>query len=395
MNKQLLLLVLFFTGITISGNAQIAVEADTLYTMAGPAITDGVVLISDGKIEAAGSASDVSIPDSYERRQASVVTPGLIDAHSVVGLSGIYNQDSDQDQLETSNPIQPELRALDAYNAREDLVKFVMNKGITTIHTGHGPGALASGQTMIAKTAYRTLERALVDSAKTVAFTLGATVERNFDKPGTRSKGVAMLRQEFIKAQEYIEKRRADEAPRDLAKEALADVLQGRLTALITAHRAHDILTALRLKEEFGFEMILDGASEAYLLIDELKKAGVPVIIHPTMIRTYGDSKNASLTTAAKLHEAGIPFAFQSGYEGYVPKTRIVLYEAALASAYGLPRQAALGALTTGAAEILGLENRVGSLTEGMDADLVLFDGDPLEYTTKVTGVIADGRIVK
>ncbi|HKL19709.1 MAG TPA: amidohydrolase family protein, partial [Halalkalibaculum sp.] len=109
----------------------------------------------------------------------------------------------------------------------------------------------------------------------------------------------------------------------------------------------------------------------------------------------YGDTQNASFETAGKLHKAGIPFAFQSGYEGYVPKTRIILFEAAIAVANGLPKEAALQALTLDAAKILGIDGRVGSLSAGKDADLVLYDGDPFEYTTHITGVIVDGRVVK
>jgi len=134
-NKISLLFAALLLGLTSFVSAQVAVQADTLYTMDGPKIVDGVVLINNGKIEAVGSASDVEIPSNYEMHETSVVTPGLIDAHTVVGLAGIYNQDSDQDQLETSNAIQPELRAFDAYNAREELVSFVLNKGVKTVHT--------------------------------------------------------------------------------------------------------------------------------------------------------------------------------------------------------------------------------------------------------------------
>lgn len=393
--KTLFVLALI-SGIYATGHAQIAVQADTIYTMEGPKIVNGVVLVNGSEIEAVGTASEVDIPSGYDVHEASVVTPGLIDAHTVVGLAGIYNQDSGQDQLETSSAIQPHLRAIDAYNAREELVSFVLNKGVTTIHTGHGPGALASGQTMIAKTPYSTMSESLVDSATTVAFTLGPSVENNFDSPGTRSKGIAMLRQKFIDARGYMEKRNGENSPaKNLEMEALVKVLNGELTAMITAHRSHDIMAALRLKEEFGFDMILDGASEAYLVLDEIKQAGVPVFVHPTMIRTYGGAQNASFTTAAKLADAGIPFAFQSGYEGYVPKTRIILYEAAIATAYGLDREAALQALTIQSAELLGISNNVGSLAEGKDADLVMFDGDPFEYTTHITSVIVDGNVVK
>ncbi|MGK7371007.1 MAG: amidohydrolase family protein [Candidatus Halalkalibacterium sp. M3_1C_030] len=376
--------------------AQIAVKGETVYTMNGETLTNGVVLVKDGKIERVGSATRISIPDSYTVYEAAVVSPGLVDARTVVGLAGIYNQDNDQDQLETSNAIQPQLRAIDAYNAREELVSFVMDKGVTTIHTGHGPGALASGQTMIAKTGYNTVEEAVVETTAMIAMTLGSGVSRNFKTPGTRAKGMAMLRQKFIEAQEYAAKRDGDNPPPvDLEMETLADVLDGNVTALITAQKANDIMTALRLRDEFGFNMVLDGAAEAYHVLDEIKEAGVPVIVHPTMVRTYGDTENASFETAGKLHEAGIPFAFQSGYEGYVPKTRIILFEAAIAVANGLPREAGLRALTLDAAKILGIDNRVGSIAEGKDADLVLYDGDPFEYTTHVARVLVDGKVVK
>ncbi len=394
--KHLVLVTaLLFAAHAQVAEAQIAVKGETVYTMSGNPISDGVVLVKDGKIENVGPASRVNIPSNYEVYEAKVVTPGFIDAHSVVGLAGYLNQNHDQDQLETSNAIQPELRAIDAYNARERLVEYLRNKGITTVHTGHGPGALISGQTMIVKTAGETVDDAVVVPAKMLAFTLGDNL-RAFSKPGTRSKGIAMLRQKLIKAQNYLDKRNGDDDySKDLGMEALADLLEGELTALVTVHRANDIMTAIRLQKEFGFPMVLDGASEAYLVMDKIKKSGYSVIIHPTMTRTYGGSKNASMETAGKLYKAGIPVAFQSGYEGYVPKTRVVLYEAGVAAANGLGKENALKMLTIDAAKLLDIDKKVGSLEKGKDADISLFDGDPLEYTTHVTGVIINGKKVK
>ena len=367
--------------------------------MAGEKIVNGVVLIKDDKIETVGLQSEIEIPADYKIVKGKVVTPGLIDAHSVVGLSGIYNYAHDQDQLEKSDAIQPELRAFDAYNMREKLVEYVRSLGVTTLHTGHGPGALASGQTMIVKTHGETLKDVIIDSVAAVAFTLGSNVSRNFKEPGTRSKGVAMLREEFIKAIEYkkkLEHAKEDKKPgRDLKLETLSKVLSGEIPAMFTVQRAPEIMTALRLQKEFGFKLILDGGAESYLLIDEIKAAGVPVILHPSMVRNYGETKNVSLETAAALHKEGIQFALQSGYEGYVPKTRIVLFEAAVANANGLPFEDALASITIDAAEILGVDERIGSIEVGKDADIVLFDGNPFEYTSHVCVVIINGEIVK
>ncbi|MEM7310129.1 MAG: amidohydrolase family protein, partial [Planctomycetota bacterium] len=162
---------------------------------------------------------------------------------------------------------------------------------------------------------------------------------------------------------------------------------------LVTAHRAHDLLTAIRVAQEFDIELILDGAAEAYLVLDQIMAAGVPVILHATMKRPAGEAENLGLETAAKLHQAEIPFALQSGYEGYVPKTRVVLFEAAIAAANGLGFDPALRSITIDAARILGIDDRVGSIEVGKDGDLALFEGDPFEYTTRCVGVVIEGRI--
>ena len=402
--SPLLTILLPLTVATAS--AQMAVQAELLYPMTGDLkpIEDGVVLCSkDGKIEKVGPAGAVPIPEGYQVLKAKVATPGFIDAHSTVGLSGILNLDRhDQEQLEKSAPIQPELRAIDAYNGRDPLVKWIRQLGITTIHTGHAPGALVAGQTMILKTNVPTItdpEKNTLRPFSMVASTLGPDGFGGGGKaPGSRAKSLAMLRENLLKAQSHLKKRKKakeDETPDpDLRMDALADVLEKKVPLLITARRHHDIAAALRLQKEFGFRLVLDGASEAYLLLEEIRDAGVPVLVHPTMARPYGENENMTFTLAAKLHAAGIPFAFQSGYEGYVPKTRVVHFEAALAVAYGLPHRIALAGCTSAAAELLGIADRVGSLRAGLDADFALFDGDPLETTTHCIGVVIDGTVV-
>jgi len=359
-----------------------------------------VVLVRDGKVAAVGPAASTPIPDGFKVLEGAVVTPGLIDAHSTVGLSGIYNIPHDQDQIEHSAPIQPELRAIDAYNPHEKLVEWVRDFGITTVHTGHAPGELISGQTFIAKTWGNTVAEATVVEEATIAATLSPMAEKTEKgkSPGTRGKMMAMLRGEFIKAQEYetkMEKAEPDKKPdRSLELDALVRVLKGELPMMITANRAQDIDSALRLANEFHIRIILDSGAESYLMIDQLKAAGVPVIIHPTMTRAWGDFANMSFETASKLHKAGIPVAMQSGYESYVPKARVVLFEAALAAANGLSFDEALATITINPAKILGVDKRVGSLETGKDGDVAIFDGDPFEYTSHCTGVIIDGQIV-
>lgn len=426
---------------------QIAVKGETVWTMAGEPISNGVVLVgSSGKIEAVGTAAQIKIPRNYRVISAKVVTPGLIDAHSVIGLAGYLNQPHDQMQVEESAPVQPELRAIDAYNTEEKLIEWVRSFGVTTIHTGHAPANLVSGQTMIAKTFGKTVEDALIMPTAMIAVTLGqGGMESGGKSPGTRAKQVSLLRSLLIKAQESV--RKSDEAKKtqtttrtvttpdaankndispnvsnpnsmlkepptpayqnqtsqtqtttapatDLRNDMMEKVIRREIPLLITAHKAQDIMTALRIAKEFNIRIVLDGVSEAPMVMDEIKASGFPVIVHPTMYRAGGDTESLSMETASKLKSAGVNFAMQSSYETYVPKTRVVLFEAAVAAANGLSRRDALATITIDAAKILGLDKRVGSIEKGKDADLAMYDGDPFEYLTHCTGTIINGRVV-
>lgn len=377
--------------------AQLAVRGGTVHTMEGPPLQNAVILIgADGRIQQVGPETSTPIPAGWATLEASVVTPGLVDGRSVVGLAGYLNQPHDQDQLETSNALQPELRAVDAYNPREALVDYVRSLGVTTMHTGHGPGALMSGQTMVVKTRGTSVEEATVVPLSTIAMTLGPEVATQFSgNPGTRARGMAMVRGEFLKAQEALSKLREDGTlePRSLRTEILAQALRGDVQVMITAQRATEILSALRLQREFGFSLILDGAAEAYIVVDAIRDANVPVLLHPTMARHSGALENATLETARLLREAGITVSLQSGFEPYVPKTRVLLFEAAMAAAYGLPFADALRSITLTPAEILGIAERVGSIAPGKDGDLVLFNGDPFEYLTLVCAVVIEGTV--
>ncbi len=392
-----LLLLTFFSLILTAQD--IAVRAEKLYTVSGAMITDGVIIIQKGKITAVGKASDIQVPEGMKVFRHKVAVPGLIDGHSTVGFSGLLNQPHDQDQVERSSPMQPELRAIDAYNPKDPLVRFLSNRGITTVHTGHGPGALISGQTLIAKTFGNTIDETVIVPEAMIAATLGDSIRNTEGKaPGTRSKAMAMLRSELLSAQAFMKKRSAaksgQEPDRSLRMEALIQVLRRERPLLITAQKSIDIMGALRLAKEFNVQLILDGASDAHLLIQEIKTSGVSVIIHPLMTYPRGEMENMNLETPSLLQKAGIPFIFQSGYEAYVPKTRVVLWEAGMAAGNGLSFDQTLYAVTLGAARLLGIQGRVGSLEVGKDGDLALFTGDPFEWTTRCTGTIINGRLV-
>lgn len=377
-------------------NAQIAIKAETIHTANGKPIQQGVILIKNGKIEQVGTG--IPIPAGYTVYEAKVVTPGLVDARSMVGISGSINIPTDQDQLEKSSPLQPDLRAIDAYNPDEMLVTYVRNNGVTTLHTGHGIGALVSGQTMIAKTKPGTVEKVTIKPLAMLAMTISPSVGSQYASPGTRAKQMAMLRTELIKAQAYA-KKAADkdstkQPARDLKMEILAQLLKGDIKALVTANSTNDIMNAIRLAKEFNLKLVLDGASEAYRITDEIKTAGAEVILHATMARNGGDMVNMTRESAALLTAAGITVSIETGFEGYVPKTRVLVHEAAQAMVHGLTYDEAIKAITINPAKLLGLENRIGTIAPGKDADLVLYNGDPFEYLTRVCMVMIDGEIV-
>ena len=225
-----------------------------------------------------------------------------------------------------------------------------------------------------------------------IAVTLGNDANAGAGKsPGSRAKQAAMLRAELIKALEASKK---PEPQTDLKTAIMIRVIKREIPLLITAEASVDIMTALRIAKEFNIKIVLDGVSDGHMLTNEIKASGFPVIVHATMARPGGDRENLSMENASKLRAAGILVALQSGYEGYVPKTRVVLFEAALAAANGLSRSDALATITIDAAKILGLDSRIGSIAVGKDADLAMYDGDPFEYTTHCIGTMINGTVV-
>ncbi len=393
---------------------ELLVRAALLHTC-GPAGTlrDAAVWLRDGKVLRVGSAAELAAPAGIPVLEASVVTPGLIDAQGVTGLSGAYNVAADQDQDERSGPNQAALRAIDAFHPDELLLRWLRRHGVTALQAGPGEANPIGGQAGVFKTAGSSADAMTLRFPSALVFTLGELPKQTYQEKGqpplTRMGTAGLIRKALLEAALYardrgeddgklrvrLSGRRPDKPPaRNLGHDALARVLRREIPALFTVRREDDIETALRIGEEFGLDVQLADAVEAYLMRERLKSAAVPVLVGPVIGRnTRMETLNHSVELAVLLQETGIPIAFRSGFEGYVPKTRLVLFEAAVAVAAGLPDQAALRALTSEAARLLGVDARIGSLQPGKDADLVLFDGDPFEYTTHVEATLVDGQI--
>ncbi|HUY93562.1 MAG TPA: amidohydrolase family protein [Pirellulales bacterium] len=381
---------------------ELVVLAGRLHTVAADPIEDGAVHVKDGKIVYAGSRKDFELPKGVPVLAAAVVTPGLIDAHSVVPLNGAYNVPADQDADETTDPNQADLRALDAFNPAEPLLRFLLEQGVTVIHACPGRANAVAGQTGVFRTHGKTAEGMTVRFPQMMLFNLGESPKETYPdkKPGTRMGTAALVRGALSDAANYARKKRAakDEASqpdRNLKHEALGQVLEQKLPAMFCAQRADDIVTALRLTDEFKLKSRLALSAEAYLLGDRLAAAKLPIIVHPTMQRVAElETYNSSLANAAALADRELLIAIASGVEHYVPKTRVARQEAAMAAVYGLGFDRALRAITLDAAKILEIDDRFGTLEPGKTADLVLYDGDPFEHVTHVAAVVIDGRIV-
>jgi imidazolonepropionase-like amidohydrolase len=404
MGLTLAVALLLFQGESVADASPIAVEAERIHTVSGDLIENGVVLIENGRITAVGPADRVRIPSDAERLSARVVTPGLIDVHSSAGLSGLYNVPADQDHDESTSPNQAALRALDGFNPAEPLLRYLLENGVTMIQTGPGVANPIAGQMGIFRTHGESADEMTIRFPSAMLFNLGEPPKSTYGSkrqfPSTRMGTAALIRKALQEASEYD--RRLSAKPgngkkpdRDLEKEALVPVIKGELPAVFTANREDDILTALRIAAEFDLTAELSGAAEGYLVAEEIRRAGVPVFVGPIMQRVRSpETLNASYENALFLSRAEIPIAIRSGNESYVPKTRVLVFEAAIAAANGLGQESALRAVTLGAAEALGVDEEFGSIEKGKTADLVLFDGDPFEYATRVDGVVVQGTIV-
>lgn len=384
-----------------SGAKTFTVRAGVVHT-AGPqgSIRNAVIRVEDGKIKSIGPARGGKVEGDIPEVWAAEVTPGLIDPMTTIGLSGAWNVPADQDQDEPSDPNQADLRVLDGFNPAEPLIDFARANGVTVLHTTPGRVNVIAGTTGVFRCRGSTAEEAALNKSFAVLVNLGESPKAAFkDKgPTTRMAVAGIVRKAFADAQGYAAKRKADpdKTPRNPKAEGLLPALEGKVPVIFAAHRADDVRTALRIADEFKLKPVIALGTEAYLLADELAKRKVPVIVHPTMQRPGGsmETLNTLLGNAAVLKAKGVPVVIGTAFEGYVPKTRNLRAEAAMAAANGLGPDGALRAVTLDAAKLLGIDKEHGSVEVGKAADLVLYDGDPFEYATHVTHTLIGGKVV-
>jgi imidazolonepropionase-like amidohydrolase len=378
------------------------VLAGRIHTIGKGTITDGAILVEDGKVRYVGPRSGVKLASDTPVVTAAEVTPGLIDCHAVVGLSGKLNIPADQDQDEISDPNQADLRVLDSFNPSEPFLQFVREQGVTVVHALPGRANVIAGQTGVFRTYGRTAEQMKLRFPAGILVNLGEIPKQTYTgrAPSTRMATANLVRTALSQARESARKRAAakgedKQLPPNLKLEALELALSGKVPVVFSAHRADDLATALRLAREFKLKAMLSLATEAYLIPDTISGAKVPVVVHPTMQRVASmETFNGHLGNAAALADRKVPVAIGTAFEGYVPKTRVLRHEAAIAMVNGLGFDRALRAITLDAARMLGIDDRFGSIEPGKVADLVLYDGDPFEHATHVTHTIMEGRVV-
>lgn len=371
-----------------------------LYTMEGPGLLEGGdVLIDSGKIAAVGVNLSASGAREIDARGA-YVTPGFIDPHSHIGLWADGERDETGDGNEMTDPVTPQMRALDAVNPVDPCFAEACRAGVTTVATGPGSANVLGGQFLAMKTFGGSLKAMLVKEPLAMKAAFGENPKMVYGsggkRPSTRMATAAVLREAFYEARAYMEKRACADADKrpdfNLKNEALAMVLRRELPLKMHAHRADDILTAIRLAEEFNLRASVEHCTEGYLIADELRKANVGVILGPLLTdRGKPELKNLTMKAPAILYRAGVKFALMTDH-GVIPEPYLPV-EAGLCVREGLPEMEAMRAITIHAAGVLGLEERLGSLAPGKDADVVLFDGHPLETRTHASLVIVNGNI--
>lgn len=376
-----------------------------IYTMEDQVIENGYLWIKGKKIEEIGEMSDNRIQRKMENCQEKIldvggawVLPGLIESHAHIGITeekwGIIGDDCN----ESTTPVTPTLRAIDAINPMDPAFHDAIEAGITSVMTGPGSANVVGGQFVFMKTQGRCIDDMIVKfpAAMKVAFGENPkTVYGDQDMyPSTRMGTAALLRKTLFQARQYLDEKESGTLEKEnFEMEPWSPVLKREIPIKAHAHRADDILTAIRIAKEFALDITIDHGTESHLIVDEIKASGAPVLVGPDLTaRSKIEVQNMNFKTNKVLDEKGVLFSIVTDHP--VSLIQYLPICAGLAVRYGLSIEAALRAITINAAKICRVDQRVGSLKKGKDADIAIFSGNPLEVFTKTMYTIIDGEIV-
>jgi imidazolonepropionase-like amidohydrolase len=377
----------------------VAITGGRIVPVDAPVIENGTVLITDGVITAVGS--DVQLPSDVTVIDASGrwVLPGFVDAHAHVGIDEEAQGWAGDDTNEMTDPNGARMRALDAINPADQGFHDALSGGVTAVVVKPGSGNPIGGQTVAIKTWGRVVDEMIVKSPASVKSALGENPKRVYgDKkqlPSTRQGVAAVIRDALAKAQDYRAKRdhaaaKGEPFDHDPTCEVLVRVLDGELPWCQHTHRADDIATAIRLADEFGYRLIVNHATEGFLLADVLAERGIPCIVGPMFTtRSKVELRERTLANPGRLAAAGVEVALTTDHP--VVPINFLVHQATLAVKEGMSREDALRSITVNPARMMGLAGRLGSLTPGLDGDVVLWDGDPLDVMSRAVRVFVAG----
>lgn len=381
----------------------LAITNGRIITMTGQNHDQGTILIDGSKIKEIGD--NLKIPKGAEIIDATglVVMPGLIDAHCHVGiLEEVYQIEGD-DVNEASEPVTPHLRAIDAINPADIGFMDALKGGVTTVFTGPGSANVIGGEAVVMKTSGRVVDEMVIRQPAGLKVAFGENPKRVHGQknkmPSTRMGTAALLRETMVNAQNYLRKIEAGQkdpakAPeRDLKLEVIGKVLNKEMPMRAHAHRADDMMTAIRIAEEFNVDLVIEHCTEGHKIADILAAKNIPAIVGPSLTnRSKVELMDRTFATAAVLVKAGVKVALMTDHP--VIPINFLSLSAALAVKEGLSEEEALRAVTINPAEILGLDKRIGSLAKGKDADIIMLDGTLFDIKTNVVKVLINGQIV-